>query len=293
MLTEDKSFEYHQQALYCLSNCLHDDITIAKAILIRAPGVVSAIKQVIEQDYIHLSDLHQVSHIFVRLIEFEAYSRSDEEQFHLAYINGRLLRISGTTDSCQLSLMAMEKLTSGDPSETFMKWLLHGDTIELLFDIANVLRDENSARDPKSDELLTTIMGNISSVSDIELVQKFVTLGGLDFFNFYLDCGSMTSKAHAMWGLSNIACNSEQDAGLIIEKSELLLNIVSALNSPEVCMKREAYYVISNLLSTASIQDLVVLLDQYPSLLQRFVEGLSLVSGGADQKLKINVLSTL
>ena len=79
-------------------------------------------------------------------------------------------------------------------------------------------------------------------------------------------------QLEALWGLSNIAVHSEHAAGHIINNdSTVLQTAVSAMRSLSTGPRRESYFVIGNLINTASCQDLALLLDKYPDLLWTYV----------------------
>ena len=63
---------------------------------------------------------------------------------------------------------------------------------------------------------------------------------------------------------------------LVNEERSLVELTVTAMNSTlNYLVKKEAYIAVGNLLTTVSCQDLAQLLDWFPELLRKYVEGLS------------------
>ena len=79
----------------------------------------------------------------------------------------------------------------------------------------------------------------------------------------------------ALWGVSNVACNSAEDAGRVIGTDALLVNVVSALGAPDQRISVEALWTVGHLLTVSSTNDLAYLLNSYPGLLQVYIEAIS------------------
>lgn len=92
----------------------------------------------------------------------------------------------------------------------------------------------------------------------------------------------MPTKVLAMWGVSNVVCNSADDASKVIGEESLLVNVVTALGAHESRLHVEALWTIGNLLTCASANDLAYLLNAYPGLLQAYMES---ISGGKDNAI--------
>lgn len=61
----------------------------------------------------------------------------------------------------------------------------------------------------------------------------------------------------AMWGVSNVVCNSAEDAGKVINQSPgLLVNVVSALGATDPRIQVEALWAVGSLLTVSSANDL-------------------------------------
>jgi len=79
-----------------------------------------------------------------------------------------------------------------------------------------------------------------------------------------------------MWGVSNVVCNSAEDAGKVINQSPgLLVNVISALGATDPRIQVEALWAVGSLLTVSSANDLAYLLNGYPGLLQAYIEAIS------------------
>ena len=64
-----------------------------------------------------------------------------------------------------------------------------------------------------------------------------------------------------------------------------------SMRAPDIKISKEGYIATGNLLSTASCQDCVQILDQYPGLLQGFVSGLEAFKN--HEQVLISILTSL
>ena len=72
-----------------------------------------------------------------------------------------------------------------------------------------------------------------------------------------------------------MAVNSEEDADAIIENEILFKEIIDYLAAQNRSVRKEAFYVVTNLLTTASVYKLASVLNDYPGILSRLVSGLN------------------
>lgn len=90
------------------------------------------------------------------------------------------------------------------------------------------------------------ILGNFLAINEKVCTEMIKELGLLDSIKSILTIGSRTHKKEALWVLSNVAANSEDDAKAIIKKG-LMTNLICCANDKNVDLRKEAIWVLSNI----------------------------------------------
>ncbi len=110
---------------------------------------------------------------------------------------------------------------------------------------------------------MVEILGNVIAVSDDDgesttegIIPYLIQNGILEAIKVLFLLGTPKMKKEGLWLLSNIAANSERDA-IAIMNIDFFPLLISAALGKNFEMKKEAIYVISNMIS--SIYDVVVI----------------------------------
>ena len=63
------------------------------------------------------------------------------------------------------------------------------------------------------------------------------------------------------------------------------------MTSPDIRIRREAYFAVGNLLNTVSCQDCVLIIDEFPGVLKELINGLQIFKN--DERPLQHVLTTI
>ena len=77
---------------------------------------------------------------------------------------------------------------------------------------------------------------------------RLISAGILERFQQDLDSSNDLFKAEAAWALSNIACDCQEYADLIMQKNDLFSRIITAMTYPNLQVRKEAIFIVSNLI---------------------------------------------
>ena len=147
--------------------------------------------------------------------------------------------------------------------------------------------------DPAYFEPLVTILGNLSTTYDDEIMLKLLHTGAIEALSFFLDCGHSELPTLAQWGLSNIAVHSVSSANQLIEH-QVLVTTVHAMNAvKKPHLQREALFTIGSLLSTADDRHLTQMFTEFPGLLEAYVTRSLLEGNPSDEKSMMHTLQSI
>lgn len=82
-------------------------------------------------------------------------------------------------------------------------------------------------------------------------------MGLLETVKNCITIGSKSHKKEALWLLSNVAANSEEDATAIIKKG-LMINLINGAKDRNYDVRKEAIWAISNLCNTIKNSECII-----------------------------------
>jgi len=135
-----------------------------------------------------------------------------------------------------------------------------------------------SPLDEESTPALRAI-GNILSSTNPENIDLFLFHGGLSAFNHLMTTDQSIQKMkELLWSCSNITAGTEQEIITFINHKDILDKILLLMNSSNIQVRREAVYVITNILTTMQNQTSNYNLANYDNrkILGLFVQGLKI-----------------
>lgn len=148
-----------------------------------------------------------------------------------------------------------------------------GKTIETLLGILRASLDTSPAKVGST----CRIIANMLVSSNHEIMMKFLTHDLLTLFDVVLAKANPYFSTEALWGLSNIACHSQEAIEHLVNH-KVFNTIQIHLASTNMSLRREAIHAVSNVLTVWDPLKVYGLLGNDPSLLRQYLKSLLLVS---------------
>lgn len=287
MMEPSSTLEYKEQAMGCLTNILLENECLASAIFEKIPNLVGLILEIIESQP-RLP--RQVLRTIIECFESVAKLSSPDQMLNISSV--LMVAIRHETypgDTIRITTMRLFKELSNTQNEQFLSLITVGNTIEVLMDAWT--KSESSGSDPALEGFYLRTLANIASSSNDDIQTKLVSRNIVSVFGKYVTNDYKGFQIEALWGLSNVACHSRHTAGAIINDDVVLNKIVTKLTSPDLQVKKEAYFVIGNLLTTVSQKDLQLTLRMYPGLVGQYCTGLETLKN--NQEVLVHILESI
>ena len=119
-----------------------------------------------------------------------------------------------------------------------------GKTLETLLALLDFSLDHNPLFLPP----LCRIINNMLFTNNSEIMIKFISLNLLDIYQKFLSKGISKLSKELLWGLSNIACHSEEMIDHLVHHKIFRL-VQLLMSSTNLILKREALITVGNVLT--------------------------------------------
>ena len=164
------------------------------------------------------------------------------------------------------------------------------DTVERILFLIQSLAPEAQSYSTLELLSLVRILGEMASLQGMtDALQTFFAKNGLDRLNLLLQSGDQTLVLDVMWTLTNIACDSAE-AAINIGTNDIFEAVVQKLESQNFHLRKEAIFVVGNVLTCLPGENLYEFIVQNDDMLTHYFSGMSMISNNG---VLLSILATI